>query len=165
MSRSLTRDIERAGSRVGRNVSIALRAERIIARRRIAVMRTQTGMMAFAGLVAGIGVIMLNVALFFWLATTYGNALAAGIVAVANFVLAVLVAWAAAKKSAETELEPVIEVRDLAVEDIEAEVGDALSEARDLADNVRRMARDPFGTAGVGLIGPALSLLAKTLKK
>lgn len=165
MSRNLSRDIQKTGNRVGRNINIALRAERMIARRRMAVMRTQTGMLAFAGLVAGIGVIMLNVAVFFWLSNTYGNASAAGVVAVANFAIAGLVGVLASRVSAEKELEPALEVRNLAMEDIEGEVGDALAEAKDLADNVRRMARDPFGSAGVGLIGPALSVLAKTLKK
>ncbi len=165
MSRSLSRDIQRSGNRIGRNINIALRAERVIARRRMAVIRSQTGLLAFAGLVAGIGVIMLNVAVFFWLANNYGNAPAAGIVAAANFAIAVLLGVLASRMSAEKELEPVLEVRDLAMEDIEGEVGDALAEAKDLADNVRRMAKDPFGSAGVSLIGPALSILAKTLKK
>ena len=38
-------------------------------------------------------------------------------------------------------------------------------EARDLAEDIRRMARDPFGSIGAGLIGPALALLVKSLKK
>lgn len=165
MSRSLSRDIQRSGNRISRNITIAMRAERVIARRRFAVIRTQTGMMAFAGLVAGIGVIMLNVAVFFWLAASYGNPTAAAVVAVANFLIAAMVGAAAARMNVEKELEPVIEVRDLAVEDIEAEAGEALAEARDLAENVRRMARDPFGSTGAGLLGPALSILLKTLKQ
>ena len=71
----------------------------------------------------------------------------------------------AGRMSVEAELEPVTEVRDLALEDIEAEVGDAMTELRDVADGVKRMARDPFGTAGQYLAGPLLSILLKALKK
>lgn len=165
MGSSLSRDIQRSGNRISRNVNIAWRAERVISRRRFAVIQKQTGMMAFAGLVLGIGVIMLNVAVFFWLAETYGNATAAAVVAIANFVIAGIVGMTAARMSAEKDLEPLIEVRDLAVEDIEAEVDEALAEARELAENVRQMARDPFGAVGAGLLGPALSILVKSLKK
>jgi hypothetical protein len=165
MSRNVKSDLQKTGNRVGRNISVALRAERVIAQRRVAAIRKQTGMMAFAGLVAGIGVVMINVAAFFGLATSLGNAWAAVVVAMANFAIAALVALLASRADAEKDLDSVIEVRDLAMEEIEAELGDALDEARDLAANVRRIARDPLGTAGLGLIVPVLTLLAKTLKK
>ncbi|MEM8630651.1 MAG: hypothetical protein AAGF74_05395 [Pseudomonadota bacterium] len=152
-------------SRISRNLNIAWRAERMIARRRLAVVRTQTGLMAFSGLVAGIGVIMLNVGIFFWLASHYGNANAGLILAAGNFALAVVLAVFAARMSAERELEPVAEVRDMAVEDLEAEISQVVSEVRDLSDNVRRIARDPLGTAGSSLIGPALVALLKSLNK
>lgn len=162
---NLTRSIERSGNRISRNAHIALRAERVIARRRLAVFRTQTGLMAFAALVAGIGIVMINVGLFFWMAETYGNAAAGGLLALANFVLAAVLASVAAKMTAEPELEPVIEVRDLAIEDIEAEIDDGLKEVKHLADNVSRIAKDPFGAASTNLLGPLLSILVNTLKK
>ena len=165
MSRNLVRDIERSGSRISRNAHIALRAERVIARRRLAVIRTQTGFMAFAGVMAAIGVLMVNVASFYWLSASFGNALAGGILAVVNFLLAAILATLASRMSAEHELEPVIEVRDLAMEDIEAELSDGLAEAKYLADNVRRIASDPLGSAAPALLGPILSLLVGSLKK
>lgn len=165
MDSPLAQSLQRSRSRVGRNVTIAIRAERIIARRRLAVMRSQTGMMAFAGLIAGIGVIMLNVGAFFWIATSLGNAAAGAVVAVANFGLAAILAVLAGRMSVEKEIEPVVEVRDLAVEDIEAELADTLSEVSDLANSLRRMARDPLGSAVPGLLAPLLSILLKSLKK
>lgn len=165
MSQNLLRNLERSGSRIGRNAHIALRAERVIARRRLAVIRTQTSLMAFAGVVAGIGVLMVNVGLFFWLAESYGKAAAGGLLALLNLGLAAVLALVASRMSAEQELEPVIEVRDLAMEDIEAEVADGLGEAKHLAENVRRIASDPFGAAGSSLLGPILSILMKSLKK
>lgn len=165
MSRNLVRDIERSGSRIGRNAHIALRAERIIARRRFAVIRTQTGLLAFAGVMAAIGVVMVNVAAFYWLSASYGNASAGSILAVVNLVLAAFLAILASRMSAEKELEPVIEVRDLAMEDIEAELSDGLAEAKYLAENVRRIASDPLGSAAPALLGPILSVLVRSLKK
>ena len=47
-------------SRISRNISIILRSERLIAQRRMAVLRRQTGMMAAAGIAAGLGLVMLN---------------------------------------------------------------------------------------------------------
>lgn len=165
MSRQFMRDIERSGNRIGRNAHIALRAERMIARRRLAMIRTQTGLLAFAGLVAGIGVMMVNVGLFFWLAQNFGNAGAGAILAAVNFALALVVGLAAARMSVEKELEPVIEVRDLAVEDIEAELADGLAEAKQFTEDIRRMASDPFGSALPSLLGPVLSILVKSVKK
>ncbi len=165
MNSKMTRDLERTRSRVARNANIALRAERVIARRRFAMLRTQTGLLTFAGLVAGIGVIMLNVGAFFWIASFQGNAAAGVIVAIVNFVLAVLLALFAARVNVDAELAPFMEVRDIAMQDIETEVGDALSEVHDLAENVRRMAKDPFSSTLSGLIGPALSILLKAMKK
>jgi hypothetical protein len=56
-------------NRISRNISIALRSERLIVQRKMEVIRTQTGLMAAAGLVAGIGLIMINVAAYFALTT------------------------------------------------------------------------------------------------
>ncbi len=165
MSLRLGRDIKHAGNRISRNAHIALRAEGLIARRRLSVMRTQTGLMLAAGLVAGIGLVMLNVAAFYWLSAAYGNGAAAAIVSGVNFLLALVLAVGAARINVEKELEPAIEVRDLAIEDIKAEIGDAVAEVQDVAENVRKLARAPLGAAGSGLLAALLSLLANVAKK
>ncbi|PRY26157.1 hypothetical protein CLV78_101251 [Aliiruegeria haliotis] len=159
------KNLSRARTRVARNLSVAMRAERVITRRRMAVLRSQTTLVAFAGLIAGIGVVMVNVGAFYWIAASLGKAAAGGIVALVNFGLAGVLALIAGRMSAEAELEPVIEVRDLAVEDIEAEVSDALSEVGEMADTLRRMARDPVGSAMPNLLAPLLSILLKSLRK
>ena len=165
MSRNLSRDLKRTGSRVGRNINIAMRAERLMARRRFSVLQRQTALLALAGLIAGIGVVMLNVGVFFWLSAPLGKAAAGAVLAGVNFALAVALAMFAGRINVEAELQPAMEVRDLALEDIESEVGEALAEARELAEDVRRMARNPLGSIAPGLIGPALSILSKSLKK
>lgn len=164
MSQSLARSLDKSRSRIIRNVNMALRAERIMSRRRFAMLRSQTGYLAFAGLVGGIGLVMLNVGGFFWLAQSTGNAAAALIVAAANFLLAILLAFHASRLNIEGELEPVREVRDLAIEEIEAEVEEALGELTDVAENVRKMAKDPFGSAVQSVLPQLIAILAKSKK-
>ncbi|MEM7074654.1 MAG: hypothetical protein AAGA28_04675 [Pseudomonadota bacterium] len=165
MSRHLVRDLEHSGSRISRNAHIALRAERIIARRRLAVIRSQTGLLAFAGALAGIGVLMANVGAFFWLAEGVGYASAGGILAAVNVGLAALLGLVASRMSADRDLEPVVELRDMAMEEIEAEVAEGVAEVRYLANNLRRIAADPFGAALPSLLGPVLTALVKSLRK
>lgn len=151
--------------RVTRNLTIVWRAERLIAQRRFAVIRKQTAAVAFAGMIAVFGLAMLDVAAFFALRPSLGAPLAALVVALANFVLAGLLAHWASGLSAENEIAPVAEVRDIALEDLEAEAEDLASEVRRAADDVRRVARDPLGAFAPGLVSPLLSAVLKALKK
>lgn len=152
-------------NRISRNIAIILRAERLIARRRMAVMVNQTGLLAFAVLVAGLALVMLNVAAFFALQDNMSPQNAALLVSLADVILAVVIIMVASRMNSDKELEPVVEVRDIAIEDLESEVQDVVVEARELSDNVRRIASDPFGSLIPSLIGPLLSLLARNTKK
>jgi fatty acid desaturase len=165
MSTHRARGIARSGSRIGRNAHIALRAERVIARRRLAVMRQQTALMVLAGVLAAIGAVMVNVAAFYWLSGAYGNAPAGAILAALNLSLAGLLALRAARMSAEQELEPIMEMRDEAMEEIEAELAEGLDEARQMAQHMRQLAADPLGAAVPALLGPILSVLMNALRK
>ena len=82
-------------SRISRNISIILRSERLIAQRRMAVLRRQTGMMAAAGIAAGVGLVMLNVAAFFAHVEHLSQPLSALIVALANMAIAAILISAA----------------------------------------------------------------------
>lgn len=152
-------------SRISRNLSLLYRSERLIARRRLAVFQKQTAMMICAGLMAAIGVIMLNVAAYLALSGAMAPWAAAGIVAMVNLVLAGGIAAIASATSAEDGLQPVLEMRDLAIAELEADLEEVAQDARDLTRNVSRIARDPFGTALPALLGPLLSLLVKNAKK
>ncbi len=152
-------------SRISRNLSIILRSERLMAQRRIAVLRRQTAFMAAAGVVAGLGLIMLNVAAYLALSTWTSPAIGALIVAAVNLGLAAVLVSIASNVNLDAELAPVAEVRDIALEDLEAEVTNATTEARELAQNVRRMARDPFGIGGVGAAGALISALLRNTKE
>ena len=75
-------------NRISRNLSIIIRSERLIARRRIAVLRLQAGLMAAAGVVAGIGLIMLNVAAYLALAEKIPPSAAALTAAITLYMMA-----------------------------------------------------------------------------
>lgn len=165
MSRNLVDDVQRSGTRLARNAHVLFRTEHLIARRRLAVARNRSGLMAIAALLAGIGLVMGNVAVFFWLAASFGNAMTGAILAGANLLVAVIVLAIALRMSAEPELEPAIEMRDLMLAEIETDITDGIAEARKLTDNVRRIASDPLGSAAPTLLAPVLSMILKSLKK
>jgi hypothetical protein len=152
-------------NRISRNISIIFRAERLIAQRRMAVIRRQTGMMAAAGIAAGVGLVMLNVAAYFALVERLSPQTSALIVALTNIVLAAILVSVATKQNADAEVSGVAEVRDLAMEDLETEIQMATEEVKGMAEGVRNMVRDPFGMAAPGLIGAIANALLKNLKK
>lgn len=150
--------------RISRNISIILRAERLIAQRHLAILRRQTGLMAAAGLVAGLGIIMLNMAGYLALSDVVSPALAALIVAALNLVLAGILASLAGNANAEAETAPVAEVRDLAMEDLEAEFQHVVDEAKTAVDGIKRMANDPLGLIAPGVAGAVAKAVVKNLK-
>jgi hypothetical protein len=151
-------------NRITRNLTILYRSERLIAKRQLAVLRRQTGLMAAAGLVAGLGIIMLNLSAYLALAQSYSQPTAALMVALANLVFAGLLIVYAQNQSAEREIEPVTEVRDMALEDLESEAQAVADEARAVVDEVRSIARDPLGAVMPGIMGTAAKAAMKSMK-
>ncbi|WP_299923553.1 phage holin family protein [uncultured Pelagimonas sp.] len=152
-------------SRISRNISIVMRSERLIAQRHLAVLRQQTMLMAAAGIAAGVGLIMLNVSAYLALSDVVSQPVAALIVALVNIVLAGFLISMAGKSNAEQETAPVAEVRDMALEDLEAEVRSAAQEAKAATDAIRQMASNPLGAIAPGLAGTVASAVIKNLKK
>ncbi|WP_170559860.1 phage holin family protein [Ruegeria atlantica] len=149
-------------SRISRNVSIILRAERLIAQRQLAVAAKRTGFYAAAGLAVGLAVIMLNVAGFFWLSETMSKSLAAVIVAGVNLVLAVLLALVANSMTAESDTSAAVELRDMALHDIEDEVRDNVTEARNMIVGLKR---DPIGVLSPDIISTLLGVLLRYARR
>lgn len=152
-------------NRISRNIAIILGAERMIVRRNMAVLRNQTGIMVLAALIGAIGLVMLNIAAFTWLKTLWSPPMAALAVALVNLALAGLLLVIATRMSAAPGLEPVIELRDMALKDLEGEMQGLVDEVRDMGANVRRMARNPLGSALPGLLVPLISALLKSLRQ
>lgn len=152
-------------NRISKSVSLVIRSERLMAQRRMAVIGKQTGLLAFSVLVAGIGVVMLTAAAYLALSEWFGPPLAALIVSLADFTLAGALVMIASKQSAEDEIKPVMEVRDMAMDDLNQEFQMATQEVRAVVDGVRAIGQNPLGLANPGLIAPLITALLKALRK
>lgn len=149
-------------SRISRNISIILRAERLIAQRHLTITAKRAGFYAAAGLAVGLAVIMLNIAGFFWLSATLSKPLAALIVAAANLLLAVILALLASAQNPQADTTAAVELRDMALNDIEEEIKDNLSDARNAVEGIRR---DPIGTLTPEVFSAILSALIKYARR
>jgi len=151
-------------SRISRNISIILRTERLIAQRNMTVLAKRAGFFAAAGLAGGLAIIMLNVAGYLALASVMSKPLAALVIALINLIVALILAAIANSVSAEADTAPVAELRDMAIGDIEAEVQDMMSEARETVRDLRTVSRDPLGTIAPGLVTMIASAVLKHQK-
>lgn len=151
--------------RFSRNLSIILRAERLIARRQLAVMRRQIGLLAFAGLVAALGVVMLNVAAYLGLNKSIEPWAAALIVGAVNLGCAGALALWAGRMSAKSDVAPVTELRDMALEDLEQEIDATKDELVQIIADLRALRRDPLGAATSHLLLPLITSLLGQLRK
>lgn len=150
--------------RIVRNTSIILRTQGLIAQRSLVVAHKKLALVLFAGLVALLGLLMLNVAAYQALQTPLGDPIAALIVAVVNFIIAAgLMLWAG-KANADAEIYAVTEVRDMAVADLEAELDEMKDEATAIIEDLRGIRRDPLGAMTSSLLLPLLSAILKSLR-
>ncbi len=133
-------------NRISRNLMIIYRTERLITRRRWAVLQQQTVLMALAGLAALASLILLNVTLYLTLSNWVSPALAAAILTVANIVIAALLALAAGRMNVEHEIAPAVEVRDMAIADIEDELEGMAEEVNDVVRSVKNLSANPLGS-------------------
>lgn len=152
-------------SRIVSKASVVLKSERLIARRRLAILRTQTGMMALAGVAAGVGLLAVNAAIYFKLAETMSQAAAAGWLAGGNFALALLLVLIAGRLNADRDVAAAEELRDLAMADLEAEVSGLAAQAQGLASVLGSVRRDPLGAALPGLATMIIGTILKARKK
>ena len=147
--------------RISRNLTTIYRTEHLIARRRFAVMRKQTLLMALAGIAALAGLTLLNVSFFFFLETRVSPAGAAAILAAANLALAGILVAVAGRSNVEDEIASAIELRDMAIADIEEELDDVAAEARDVVQTIKGVSANPLGSLATLLV----PLLTAVLKK
>ena len=147
---------------IGQSISVLLRTERLIARRRVSVLRNQAVLLLCAALIGGMAVIMLNLAGFYGLRSVLPPYWAALIVAGVNLILAGVIVAFALGRSSEAEADQTAELRDQAIQRIEDELDATMGDIRQATENLNRLARDPLGTAAPALLAP---LLAKLLEK
>ncbi|MGR3804298.1 hypothetical protein [Marinibacterium profundimaris] len=151
--------LKKTPGRISRSLTVLLRAERLIAARRVAVFRRQTGLMIVAGVFVAVAVVMLNVASYQALSTMMSTALAALCVALGNLVIAAIIGLIAGRMGSEKDLRSATEMRDMALDELEAELDDLVDELRGTAQEVRQFARDPLGSVLPGLLNLVLNTL------
>ncbi|WP_223421659.1 hypothetical protein [Tateyamaria pelophila] len=148
-------------NRISRSVTTIYRTERLIARRRLAVIQNQTILMALAALVAVIGLALFNLCFYLLLSAWLSPAAAAGILGVLNVVLAAVLASSAARMNVEQEIASAVEVRDMAIADLETEIESIGGDMRQVIGVLKSVPKDPFGS----LMTVLLPILTALLKK
>ncbi|GAA6193979.1 hypothetical protein [Phaeobacter sp. NW0010-22] len=150
-------------NRISRNLTTVYRTERLIARRRFAVVQQQTIMMVVAGIAGLAGLILLDISLFFVLKTWLSSAAAAALLSLSNLLLAGLLVLVAKRSNVEQEIAPAIEVRDMAIADIEEELEEMATEAREVVEAVKSFGANPLGSLPALLV-PILTTILSNKK-
>lgn len=148
-------------NRISRSLTTIYRTERLIAQRRFTLVQFQTILFVASGLVAFAGLILLNMALYFFLVTKMYPAGAAAILALGNLALAALLALVAGRVSVEKEIAPAIEMRDMAIADLETELETASLEVREIIHTMKTAKTDPFGSLMALLVPIATAVVKK----
>lgn len=147
-----------------RSLKVFWRSERLLSQNELRLMAQKFQYSALAGLVALFGLVMLSLSLFFALVPYFGQALAALTIAGIDFLLAgILVAYSKTLKPSP-EIAMVMEVRDLALADMESGVTRAEAEFSALKKEVQKFVRNPLESMLPMAIGPLVGVVAKGLR-
>ncbi len=150
-----------------RDLQVLWKADSLIARIWLNVIARRLGLFVFAALIAVFGLGMANVAGFYGLQPTFGFVWSAAIIAVVDFVLAVLVLSLASRAQPGNELELALEVRKMAIAsllsdtaDVRLAVDSIRQEIQQTRDSIAGFVQNPLNAAAERLLVPAaLSLL------
>ena len=154
-----------------RNLNILWRSERLIAEAEWRRSSRQITILVLAGVFGLLALIMLNVAGFYWLATTYGTAQAALAVAVADIVIAAILAVSVQSLKTAPETDMIREFRDSALAEIEAEAESFQTHLVQIRDDVKmigatvsQVAADPIGSLSPALLIPAINAFTTVVR-
>ena len=124
-----------------------VRAEMTLARTNLQRAANRAILYAMAiGLIL-LAVVMVNIGAYQLLADTYGNALAAFLVAAGNGVIAIILAIVASRIRPGAEEQMVHEIREMALAEVTADIDEMKSDFAELGADVRRIRRG-FSTLG-----------------
>jgi hypothetical protein len=148
------------------------KAETLIGRMWLHVMARRLGLLALAGLIAVFGLAMANVAGFYALQASQGPVWAATIVAVADFVLALVIALISRNLRPGAEIDHALEARKAAIETIQESVLDVKAgidaigdDIRGVKDSIAGIIHDPLDAALQGIVLPAAQSLIGGLRR
>ena len=144
-----------------RHLRVLWRAERVIAETRLRIVLRRSMLYAFAGLIAVFGLAMLNVAAYFFLRAYWGPIWAALTAAFGDLVIAVVIVLIALAIRPGPELPAAIELRDVSMQGLEAELGPL----QDRFAWLSRAARDPFETVLPAILIPLITSIMRGLRK
>jgi hypothetical protein len=154
-----------------RNLNILWRSERLLAEAEWRRSSRQITILVLAGVFGLLALIMLNVAGFYWLATTYGTAQAALAVAVADIVIAAILAVSAQSLKTAPETDMIREFRDSALAEIEGEAESFQTHLVQIRDDVKtigatvsKVAADPIGSLSPALLIPAINAFTTVVR-
>jgi hypothetical protein len=162
-------------SRLSRNLKLFLRSERVLAEMQVGLVSRKAVLLGGAMVAGLLALAMANVAGFFALAPSLGSPGAASVVALVDAVAAGLLAVVAVSLQPGREEDVVREVRDMALDEIGAELEVVQQRLAQVGDNVERVGtsvarfvQDPLELLLPHLVVPtvnAITSIAKSRKK
>lgn len=147
--------------RIFRHLRVLWRVESTIAEARLRVTIRRAALLALAGLIAVFGLGMLNVAAFFAFESRWGPVWAAVAAALGDFVLAVAVVAIALAARPGADLTTAVELRQAAVDGIDAE----FSALQEPFAWLSRASRHPIDTALPAVLIPLITAIVRGLRK
>lgn len=144
--------------RIVRNLRALWRTDRIIAEIRMRHLLVGLGLRAFAALIAGFGLLMLELSAYFALVQIWSAVSAAAILGVVNFVIAAVLFVIAGRQPAGRELELATEIHGSAVDALQIE-------ARAMQAQFSGMVHHPLNSILPLLVAPLITIIVKSLKK
>jgi hypothetical protein len=140
------------------NLRTLWRTDRIIAEIRLRHMLVGLGLRAFAALIAGFGLLMLELVAYFALVQIVTAIAAAAILSTFNFAIAIVLFVIAGRPPAGRELELANEIHGSAVDALQVE-------ARALQSQFSGMVHHPLNSAIPMLLVPLITIIVRSLKK
>ena len=134
------------------------RTDRIIAEIRMRHMLVGLGLRAFAALIAGFGLLMLELSAYFALVQIWSAISAAAILGVVNFVIAAVLFVVASRPPSGREIELATEIHGSAVEALQAE-------ARALQSQFTGIMHHPLNSVLPMVLVPLITIIVKSLRK
>lgn len=154
-----------------RHLQVLSKVDSLIARIWLSVMARRFALLTLAGLIAVFGLGMADLAGFYQLQVSLGSVWAAAIVALADFVVAALIAIYAGSAKPGPEIELAMEVRSLAIKslqedahNLEASARGLTQQIRDAKDTIAGLVSNPLDAAAQKLLIPAVIAVVKGLR-
>lgn len=154
-----------------RDLQVLRKADFLIAKTWLTVLARRMGLFACAALIAAFGLGMANVAGFYALQAAVGPAWAAAILAAADLAIAAIVLTIGANSRPGPELDLAFEVRNMALDAIQADARDLKRTVDDVTQNIQDaksavlgLVRNPLDTATQKLLVPAALAIVRGLR-